>query len=245
MLELHIERKGYSGNLLYQDLQMKLQRGELLCLMGPSGCGKTSLLNIIAGLDQEYEGSFDLSPNDTISYMFQEPRLLPWLKVQQNLELVVNGSSHPWSTDQRRRKCAAIPKLLTQLGLQHCTNMYPSQLSLGMARRIALVRCLIVEPQLILMDEPFASLDQDNREAIYRQLDHMRQQHPDLTVILVTHDINEAMQLADRILLLQQPPNCQFQQFVPSRTDPDPRCENQTLYRQLQMGIGEKPSICT
>ncbi len=217
MLSVNINQKDFGSSALFEDFQLSLAGGELLCLLGPSGCGKTTLLNMIAGIDNDYQGVIEQSENYRISYMFQEPRLLPWRTVEQNLKLVVTGSkssiNNPSTREQLDEK---INTLLTQMGLQDCLKLYPSQLSLGMARRIALARCLLIEPQLILMDEPFVSLDETNLKILYQQLQLLREKYPKLSILLVTHDIREALRLADRILIFDRLPIRQNKEFCPS-----------------------------
>ncbi len=214
MLNLHIQHKAFNHSPLFDNFKLSLKEGELLCLLGPSGCGKTSLLNMIAGLDQNYQGVIEYDQSLRISYMFQEPRLLPWRTVKQNLELVIKGSTTPFSDSQNLLN--RIPALLEQMGLAHSLNQYPAELSLGMARRVALARCLITEPQLILMDEPFVSLDSDNLNILYKQLQQLRQQQPELAIVLVTHDIREALRLADRIVLFDRLPISSNKEFIPA-----------------------------
>ncbi|MEH6473080.1 MAG: ABC transporter ATP-binding protein [Halopseudomonas sp.] len=198
MIQLRIDRKQYAGQTLFENFELQLQPGELLCLLGPSGCGKTTLLNLIAGIDKRFDGQLGWSAGSdpaaqakTISYMFQQPRLLPWRTVSQNLALVIEPDQH-----------YRIAPLLAQMGLAERADSYPNSLSLGMARRVALARCLIVEPELILMDEPFVSLDPPTAQEMRQQLQQIRQLRPQTSILFVTHDVREALTLADRILLL-------------------------------------------
>ena len=209
MISLSIERKRFDSRLLFEQFELQLKAGELLCLLGPSGCGKTTLLNMIAGLDSRFEGQLRCrrllnewrsngeqdqlaeSVEPVVSYMFQQPRLLPWRTVRHNLELVAEP--------QRR---AQITPLLASMGLVDCVDQYPNRLSLGMARRVALARALINEPQLLLMDEPFVSLDPQSAAQMQQLLQQIRARHPSTSILLVTHDLREAIGLADRILVL-------------------------------------------
>ncbi|MEH6650842.1 MAG: ATP-binding cassette domain-containing protein [Motiliproteus sp.] len=220
MIRLQVDQKVVAQRLLFYSFELELQKGELLCLLGPSGCGKTTLLNMIAGLDNNFDGLLqqDVSAADdqngvevgegamtvgkqpskqqdrqpqAISYMFQQPRLLPWRTVRQNLQLVIDA-------DRYHR----IEPLLASMGLAGSAELYPSALSVGMERRVALARSLIVDPQLILMDEPFVSLDPPTATEMRQQVRRIRQQRPDTSILFVTHDLREAISLADRILIL-------------------------------------------
>lgn len=209
MIELWIRQQRYADRVLFEDFRLTLRRGELLCLLGPSGCGKTTLLNLIAGLIPDYDGEL-LRQHCRISYMFQEPRLLPWRTVRQNLALVLH-----------RARYGRIMPLLRELGLADRAEAFPGELSLGMARRVALARSLIVEPDLILMDEPFVSLDPPTARDLYRRVNGIRSARPDTSILLVTHDIREALLLADRILVLGGRPTAVISEYSP----PLPRTE--------------------
>ncbi|WP_421864563.1 ABC transporter ATP-binding protein [Motiliproteus sp.] len=199
MLELQLDNKAFGGRTLFDGFNMALQAGEFLCLLGPSGCGKTSLINLLAGLDQQFQGRIRLDPSlqrpGAIGYMFQQPRLLPWYTVRQNLELIAEPA---------RRD--SITPMLALMGLTDSASLYPNRLSLGMARRVALARALINQPKLLLMDEPFVSLDPPTAKQMRQLIHRIREQHPDTAMVLVTHDLDEALDLADRILVLGDSP---------------------------------------
>ncbi|SMF60017.1 NitT/TauT family transport system ATP-binding protein [Tistlia consotensis] len=189
------------AHVALRDLALTVRHGELVCLLGPSGCGKSTLLNIVAGLDERFEGSLSLprSADDrppAIGYVFQEPRLLPWRTVRRNVELAM---------DPARHGAGLVEELLAAAGLAGFAEAYPQRLSLGMTRRVALVRAFAVEPDLLLMDEPFVSLDAPTAQQLRRLLLEIWQRRP-TTVLFVTHDLREAIQLGDRILLFSPPP---------------------------------------
>jgi ABC-type nitrate/sulfonate/bicarbonate transport system ATPase subunit len=184
------------AKLVIQNLALDLERDGFLALFGPSGCGKTTLLNLIAGLDPEFEGEVLLPPAARIGYMFQEPRLLPWLTVEDNLRLVL--------PDAPARE-PAIDAWLAEMGLADVRAVFPTRLSLGMARRVALARAFIIQPTVLLMDEPFVSLDEPTAERLRRLLLETLRSHP-ATVVFVTHNLREAIMLADRIALLTPAP---------------------------------------
>jgi NitT/TauT family transport system ATP-binding protein len=181
------------AQLVLQDIEFEVAPRSFLVVTGPSGCGKSTLLNIIAGLDKDYEGSIDLGPaKDGVTFIFQTPRLLPWRTLYENIALVVPDG------DPRH---AQIPAMLERVGLGQAQNAYPEMLSLGMQRRAALARGFILEPQILLMDEPFVSLDDPTAASLRELLMELWHRQP-TTVIFVTHDRSEAIQLGTRILRL-------------------------------------------
>ncbi len=201
ILDVAVARKFYGSgaaeHLVLDGVRFGLAEGEIVALVGPSGCGKTTLLKIIGGLDPVYEGSVCwLGPNaPRIATIFQEPRLLPWRTVRQNLMLVEPPGGG-----------AAVDDLLRTLGLWQFRDAYPQQISLGMARRAAIARAFAIEPDLVLMDEPFVSLDpamaERGREVL---LDAWRRRPT--SALLVTHDLLDAAALADRVLMLSGNPS--------------------------------------
>jgi len=206
-LEVSIRKKvfpavGRAGaHVALNDLSLTLADREFVCVVGPSGCGKTTLLNCIAGLDRDYEGQVSLPQvagrdRPVVGYVFQSPRLLPWRTVMENIELVQT----PDQIASHR-----VRDLLAATKLEDVTEVYPERLSLGMQRRVALVRAFVVEPDLLLMDEPFVSLDEPRAQRLRRLLLNVWKDRP-TTVLFVTHDLREAIQLADRIVLLSAAP---------------------------------------
>ena len=176
------------------ELAFSLGHGEVAALVGPSGCGKTTLLRIIAGLDNDFEGNVALPAHGMLGMVFQEPRLLPWRTVEQNVRLAA-----PQATD------AALGTLFQALGLTAHRDHYPGELSLGLARRVALARAFAVEPDLLLLDEPFVSLDDALAARLRDELADLVNRRP-ITTLLVTHNVEEAIGLADRLLLLSLSP---------------------------------------
>ena len=170
--------------------------GEVLAVIGPSGCGKTTLLNLIAGLDRSFSGRIDLVPDRRLAYVFQEPRLLPWRTVEDNVRLVLDGGEE----DEGRVRAA-----LAQVGLTSVSRLFASRLSLGMARRAALARAFVIEPGLLLLDEPFVSLDEQTAGRLRLLLQELLAMHH-TTAILVTHNLREAAMLARRMILLSASP---------------------------------------
>jgi NitT/TauT family transport system ATP-binding protein len=170
--------------------------GDVLALIGPSGCGKTTLLNLIAGLDRSFRGRIDLAPDRRLAYVFQEPRLLPWRTVEDNVRLVLDGGAE----DDAR-----VGAVLAQVGLGAAAKLFASRLSLGMARRAALARAFVIEPGLLLLDEPFVSLDERTAGRLRLLLRELLTLHH-TTAILVTHNLREATMLARRLILLSASP---------------------------------------
>jgi sulfonate transport system ATP-binding protein len=181
-----------------RNLRLELRAGEFVCLVGPSGCGKTTLLNIVAGLDRDYRGSVDIetkSAKARIGYVFQNPRLLPWRTVRENIALALPKDTDP----------AYVDHLFEVVGLAESRDAYPERLSLGMSRRAALVRAFAVNPDLLLMDEPFVSLDPPTARRIRELAVRLWRERPH-TVLFVTHDLREAVELADRLVFLEPSP---------------------------------------
>jgi NitT/TauT family transport system ATP-binding protein len=197
-LEVSIARKAYlaaSGarvDVLHQ-VAFTLRRGEMAALVGPSGCGKTTMLRIIAGLDADYAGKV-VRPPGRLGMVFQEPRLLPWRTVDENVRLVA-----PDLADEK------LTALFAALELTAHRAHFPGELSLGLARRVALARAFAVEPDLLVLDEPFASLDAALAARMREELAWLVDRSP-VTALLVTHDVGEAVRLADRVIVLSARP---------------------------------------
>ena len=195
LLEATIERKAHSRGResleIIAGLRFVLRRGEVTCLLGPSGCGKTTALRIVMGLDKAYEGNV-APPVEMLrlGVVFQDARLLPWRTVVQNVRLAAPRLAPP-----------VIDALLAEVGLLEWRDHRPLQLSGGMARRVALARALAVDPDLLILDEAFVSLDERNAEAlrgvVFGAVERRR-----ATVLMVTHDVREALLVSDTILLL-------------------------------------------
>lgn len=185
-------------NTAITELELQIGSGEFVCLVGPSGCGKTTLLNIVAGLDNHYQGQISIGNTGRtahIGYVFQNPRLLPWYTLRRNIELVFQGPP----------PAELIDKLLSAMQLEDVQHVYPERLSLGMQRRAAIIRAFAINPDILLMDEPFVSLDAPTARTIRNLLYSLWQQRPH-TVLLVTHDLREAIALADRLVFLSPSP---------------------------------------
>lgn len=163
------------------------------CIVGRSGCGKTTLLRLLGGLDAPDAGRVQLAGGLRIAPVFQEPRLMPWLTVAQNITLAARVD--------KTLDVGALSQLLQLLGLADCEALYPHQLSGGMAQRVALGRTLFYNPDVILMDEPFSALDYFTRQGLQRTLLDLHAAKRK-TVIFVTHDVEEALLLADSVVIM-------------------------------------------
>ena len=190
-----------------ENISLELHRGEILGLLGPSGCGKSTLLNIISGL-QPSDGGFisvegrPVSTRDlpALGYVFQEDRLFPWRTALRNVTFSLEASSMPRAERERRAR-----KILDLMDLTAFAGSYPHQLSGGMRSRVALARSLVLEPAILLMDEPFGRLDAATRAQMHAELLRLK----DLlfmSIIMVTHDVDEAATLADRVIVLEPRP---------------------------------------
>ena len=184
-------RRAYGDRVIIDGLDLAIRSGEFLALLGKSGCGKTTLLRTLSGLDRPDGGRVVVPVRRAV--VFQEPRMLPWRKVWRNVALGVE------TPDPRDKALAA----LGEVGLERHADVWPGTLSGGEAQRAALARALIREPQLLLLDEPFASLDALTRIRMHGLVERLCRVHQPATV-LVTHDVDEAVLLADRVAVMGQ-----------------------------------------
>jgi NitT/TauT family transport system ATP-binding protein len=205
---LHVEHlnKSYGDVEAIGDLTFDVEAGELVCIVGPSGCGKTTLLKCVAGLLEPTRGEIALEgrpvvgPPDTMALVFQEysRSLFPWMTVRQNVAFPLRRKKLP---DAAR----VVEQTLRSVGLAHALDRYPWQLSGGMQQRVAIARALAYQPRILLMDEPFASVDAQTRADLEDLVLEVRQRY-DVTIVFVTHDIDEAVYLSDRIVVLTPSP---------------------------------------
>ena len=210
-LEVSISRKtlqtayGQTRDIL-RDVAFTLRQGEVCALLGPSGCGKTTLLRIVARIDTAFEGRLVLPSRNKTGMVFQEPRLLPWRSVAQNLRLVGTSSE------------SELAEIVAALHLSKHLDHFPSELSLGLARRVAIARAFAVKPDLLLLDEPFVSLDAALAARLREELLALVLKRK-ATTLIVTHDVEEAIAVADRIIVLSPAPG----RLVADRTIEAPR----------------------
>jgi ABC-type nitrate/sulfonate/bicarbonate transport system ATPase subunit len=184
-----------------ENLNFEIGEGDFLMILGESGCGKSTLLNLMAGLMPPTSGQIIVddqeinSPHPTRAILFQQPALLPWLNVEQNISFGCRLRGERKNLDVRTRQLIEI------MGLAGLEKIHPPELSLGQAQRVCLARALIGHPEILLLDEPFAALDTTNRSHLQEELIEFWQIE-DLTVIFVTHDVDEAILMGNRIVLL-------------------------------------------
>jgi NitT/TauT family transport system ATP-binding protein len=194
---------------VFDNLSLTIPERQIAVILGPSGCGKTTLLHSIAGLTDQDSGKIIRDEKDnSISFIFQEPRLLPWMSVHRNMDLVLQ-KVFP-DKEQRDKR---INHFLTLVGLVDCAEMYPEELSGGMKQRVSIARAFAYPSHLILMDEPFQSLDLKLRIELIREYTKLWDNDP-RTTLLVTHDVREALLLADTIFLLSDRPAAVLEDFT-------------------------------
>lgn len=211
LLSLRGVARSFEGGAGVTGIDLDLRPGETLGICGVSGCGKSTLLRLVAGLEIPDCGEIQRPPG-RLGMVFQEPQLLPWLTALGNVELVL-GPGH----EDRARSA------LREVGLEHAAGRYPAQLSGGMRQRVGIARALAIEPEVLLMDEPFASLDYFNRiellELVRERVDERR-----IAAVFVSHDVREIVRLCDRMIVLGDQPG----RILERLADPLPPAERDT-----------------
>jgi NitT/TauT family transport system ATP-binding protein len=203
VLNMSLEIKGlhkkYDELSLFSDFNITFKEGTITCILGPSGCGKTTLLNIIGNITEPGNGNFTGFREKTISYIFQDPRLLPWKTVEENICFVLKkeipAAERKKITDQ----------LISLMELSEFKDYYPAKLSGGMRQRVSIARAFAYPSEIILMDEPLKGLDIKLKLNLIRIFTHIWQADK-RTVIFVTHDVDEALMLGDEIVVMSRPP---------------------------------------
>ncbi|AXI00832.1 ABC transporter ATP-binding protein [Sporosarcina sp. PTS2304] len=187
-----------------EDISLTIEEGEFVCLVGPSGCGKTTLLRILAGLEQPSVGSFtietDSEDRPLQSMVFQERGVIPWLTVRENVAYGLKMRKLPKALIEERTN-----EYLKKTGLERFASLYPKELSGGMKQRVSIARAFANDPEILLMDEPFGALDEQNRFILQEELLTIWAETKK-TVLFITHSIDEALLLSDRILLMGAQP---------------------------------------
>lgn len=186
--------KSYGSHRVIENLSIEVQQGERIALFAPSGAGKTTLIKILCGLETAGSGSFKLAGPEPV-IIFQEPRLFPFLTVEENILLPLRLKQKELQEEQH----FTYRRWMEVCGLEKPTSLYPYQLSGGMKRKVSLIRGLLGKPDFVIMDEPFQSIDMASRKAI---IEHIKNTLPDLTLLMVTHDIEEVAQMSHSVILI-------------------------------------------
>lgn len=227
-----VTKRFANGVTALQNFELEAAKGEIVSLVGTSGCGKSTLLRIVAGLERQYEGRVEVSgqkvegPSRQIGVVFQEPRLMPWLTVWENVAFGLTGP--------KEERKAAARNYVKLVGLEGFERALPRQLSGGMAQRVALARALVTEPTVLLLDEPFSSLDAFTRMQLQDHLlDVWQKRRP--TLLLVTHDVDEAVYVSDRVVVMRGRPGT-VRSTVPVTT-PRPRDRGDAELARLRAAL--------
>jgi NitT/TauT family transport system ATP-binding protein len=194
-----------AGNQILDDISLDVAPHEFLCIIGTSGGGKTTLLRSVAGLlptcggAVRLDGAQVLGPTPRIAMIFQQFGLFPWKTVRSNVEYGLRVQDRPIDGER-------VDRLLRIMNLEHVADRYPHQLSGGMKQRVGIARALSIEPELLLMDEPFSAVDAITRELLQNEVLELWERSGGMTGVLITHDIDEAILMADRIVVIAGPP---------------------------------------
>lgn len=191
--------KKFNNKIIFQDFNIDFYKNEINCIVGKSGCGKSTLLNIISGIIPNDRKNFETIEKYGVSYIFQDDRLIDWLTVEENIKLVVKKLYSKKITDE------LIDKYLDLVGIKEYKNYYPQMLSGGLRQRVNIARAFIYPSNIVIMDEPFKSIDVINKEIIIENLRQILEKEQ-RTVLFVTHDIEEALLISDKIYVLGNSP---------------------------------------
>ena len=215
---------------IFQDVTVKIDKGEFVTVIGHSGCGKSTLLNIIAGLETPSEGGAILNGHEVTGpgldrmVVFQNFALMPWMTVFENISLAVRSAYPNWTLPEVN---AHVQKYIKLVGLEGAERKRPTALSGGMKQRVGLARAFSIEPKVLLLDEPFAQIDALTRGVIQEELVQMWNATRN-TVFMVTHDVDEAILLSDRIMLMTNGPSSRIAEIV-DVTIPRPRSRDSII----------------
>ena len=248
MLEISNISKIFKNNdkdvTALQKTNLLINNHEIISLVGQSGCGKSTLLRIIGGLEKASTGFIKLNnkiikkPSSNIGMVFQDPRLMPWLNVYDNIKLSILN-------ENKKQQKVKISKTLQKVGLENCEKLWPRELSGGMAQRVAIARTLVREPKVLLLDEPFSALDSFTKTNLHQHVKELWASLK-LTIIMVTHDINEATSMSDRILIIQKPEKKDDKNTqIININDPRSDLKNVKYNELIKNSIFKEPSIKT
>ncbi len=232
MIQLTNLQKKYHGQTILDSLQMTFKEHAITAILGPSGCGKTTLLKIVAGLIPADAGEISGMEDKVPGFLFQEPRLLPWMNCVQNLEFVLP------KTMDKHEKSRLCKELLDAVGLTDYQNHYPSQLSGGMNQRLSIARAFIIQSDILFMDEPFQSLDIKRRQQVFGLFRGLWLKYQP-TVLMVTHDVQEALLLSDKMYILSDKPTGILKEIHNPMPFEDRSVQNEVFYRLEQQIINQ------
>lgn len=213
-----------------ENIDLEIQDGEFVCVVGPSGCGKSTLLEIVAGLLEHTSGEILLDgvpvhgASRDIGVVFQDASLYPWKTVKKNIALGLDIAKVPKNQQEGKLK-----KYIDMMNLAGFEDKYPAQLSGGMRQRAGIARALVMDPKVLLMDEPFSAVDHLTRCTLQEELVRIRQEEK-RTVLFVTHDLNEAVYLADRVILLTPRPGRIQQEYKVEAPHPRSRSDDYLIH---------------
>jgi NitT/TauT family transport system ATP-binding protein len=235
-----VKRFDHNGNpvVALDGINLKVDEGDFVCIVGPSGCGKSTFLNIIAGLEKPDSGEILLNgkaittPGPDRTMVFQEGALFPWLKVVDNVEFGLKIAGIP-----KNERVQISRRYLDMMQLTKFANSYTYQLSTGMKQRVAIARALVMDPEILLMDEPFASLDAQTRDLLLVEL-QLIWERTKKTILFVTHNIAESVILGNRVVVLKNRPSKIKKEFVIDYRRPR-LAEDQNLVKYQQNILAE------
>ena len=230
---------GQSFFTAVEEVTFSVDEGEFVALVGPSGCGKSTLLNMISGLDPATEGMVAVDGQEVgarvrhdVGYLFQKDALLPWKTVKENVELPLVFRNEPSPA-----RVEAAAEWIGRVGLRGFEKYYPHQLSGGMRKRVALAATFVYKPRILLMDEPFSALDVQTRNLMENELLDLWQEHRK-TVLFVTHDLEEAIALSDRVVVMTANPGTVKEEFEIDL--PRPRNVNEVRFDERFRALHER-----
>lgn len=214
--------KKFGDLYVLKDFNMEVDENKVICILGPSGCGKTTLFNLIAGVSEPDEGEISGFEGKKISYLFQEPRLLKWRTVEENIDFVLKDKMH------KEERKEIINKYLKIVGLSEYKDFYPSKLSGGMKQRVSIARAFAYNSDILLMDEPFKSLDLELKLNLINCFNELWRLD-NRTVFFITHDIHAALMLGDEIYLMSQKPTKVRERIVNELSHSERNLQNKYL----------------
>ena len=233
-LQIENLKQAFGETVIFEDINFSIERGEFICIIGHSGCGKTTILNALAGLERSTDGTIIMDnrevagPSLERGVVFQGHALMPWLSVMSNVAFAVRSRWPEWNTATVEAHCR---KFIEMVGLAGAEKKKPSELSGGMKQRVGIARAFAIEPKMLLLDEPFGALDALTRGTIQDELLRVVQQTHQ-TVFMITHDVDEAILLADKIILMSNGPHAVIAEIVVN-TLPRDRTRN-TIFNEPQ-----------